>query len=114
MSKKKTIPSAKADAKALKKQISRDFAVAKTRYNQTPPANTVYVGSAGKYGVEYFGYDPQVLHVPVGTTVTFQMTKGSFENHTASNPILTSRHHAVDTSKSPHLNTAPPAPTAEK
>ena len=83
LAKKKKIPSAKADAKTLKKQISRDFAVAKTRYNQTPPANTVYVGSAGKYGVEYFGYDPKVLHVPVGTTVTFQMTKGSFENHTA-------------------------------
>src|SRR3954447_3575343 len=77
------VPTAKADKKTLKKQISRDFAVAKTRYNQTPPANTVYVGSAGKYGVEYFGFDPKVLRVPVGTTVTFQMTKGSFENHTA-------------------------------
>src|SRR3954468_12598512 len=77
------VPTAKADKKTLNKQITRDFAVAKTRYNQTPPANTVYVGSAGKYGVEYFGYDPQVLHVPVGTPVTFQMTPGSFENHTA-------------------------------
>ena len=83
LAKKKTAPSAAADKKTLKKQISRDFAVAKTRYNQTPPANTVYVGSAGKYGVEYFGFDPKVLRVPVGTTVTFQMTKGSFENHTA-------------------------------
>src|SRR4051794_38374664 len=83
LAKKKHIPAAKADKKTLRKQITRDFAVAKTRYNQQPPANTVYVGSAGKYGVEYFGYDPQILHVPVGTTVTFQMTPGSFENHTA-------------------------------
>jgi plastocyanin len=83
LARKKRIPSAKADKKALKKQISRAFGVAKTRYAIQPPANTVYVGSAGKYGVEYFGYDPQVLNVPVGTTVTFQMTKGSFENHTA-------------------------------
>jgi plastocyanin len=83
LAKKKKVPSAAADKKTLKKQISRDFAVAKTRYNQVPPANTVYVGSAGKYGVEYFGFDPSILRVPVGTTVTFQMTKGSFENHTA-------------------------------
>jgi plastocyanin len=81
--KSKKTPSAKADKKALKKQISRDFAVAKTRNKVTVPTNTVFVGSAGKHGVEYFGYLPKVLHVPVGTTVTFQMTKGSFENHTA-------------------------------
>jgi plastocyanin len=83
LAKKKRIPSAKKDRKTLKKQISRDFAVAKTRNKVTVPPNTVLVGSAGKHGVEYFGYLPKVLHVPVGTTVTFKMTKGSFENHTA-------------------------------
>jgi plastocyanin len=81
--KRKRIPGAKADRKRLKKQIKRDFAVAKTRNKVAVPPNTVLVGSAGKHGVEYFGYLPKVLHVPVGTAVTFRMTKGSYENHTA-------------------------------
>jgi plastocyanin len=81
--KRKHIPSAKTDRKRLKKQIKRDFAVAKTRNKVTVPQNTVFVGSAGKHGVEYFGYLPKVLHVAVGTTVTFRMTPGSYENHTA-------------------------------
>ena len=59
--------------------------MAKTRYNQIAVRPTrSYVGSAGKYGVEYFGYlTRRSCTCPVGTPVTFQMTKGSFENHTA-------------------------------
>jgi plastocyanin len=83
LAKKKRVPTAKADAKALKKQIARDFKVAKTLKQVPLPANTVDVGSAGKYGVEYFGYLPKVLTVPVGTPVTFRMTPDSFEDHTA-------------------------------
>jgi plastocyanin len=81
--KKKRIPSAKADAKALAKQVARDFKVAKTLKQVQVPANTVDVGSSGKYGVEYFGYLPKVLTVPVHTPVTFRMTPDSFEDHTA-------------------------------
>src|SRR5262249_18066605 len=58
--KRKKIPSAKADHRRLRKQIARDFKVAKTRNKVTVPPNTVYVGSAGKHGVEYFGYLPKV------------------------------------------------------
>jgi plastocyanin len=83
LGKHKRIPSAKADRKRMRKQIKRDFAIAKTRNKVAVPPNTVLVGSAGKHGVEYFGYLPKVLHVPVGTTVTFRMTKRSYENHTA-------------------------------
>jgi plastocyanin len=81
--KRKRIPTAKADARALKRQIARDFKVAKTLKHVPVPANTVDVGSAGKYGVEYFGYLPKVLTVPAHTTVTFRMTPDSFEDHTA-------------------------------
>src|SRR3954471_4445910 len=46
LAKKKKVPTAKAEKTTLRKQISRAFTVPKPRYNQTPPANTVYVGSA--------------------------------------------------------------------
>ena len=81
--KSKKIPSAKADAKALKAQIDRDFKIAKKLKDQKPPANTVYVGNAGKYGVEYFSFLPGTVTVPVGTTLKFQITPLSYETHTA-------------------------------
>ena len=81
--KSKTIPSAKADAKTLKAQIDRDFKIAKTLKDQPPPANTIDVGNAGKYGVEYFSFLPGKTTVPVGTTIKFQITPLSYESHTA-------------------------------
>jgi plastocyanin len=77
------IPSAGADKKALKAQIARDVGVAKALTKTTPGANTVDVGSAGKYGVEVFAMLPATTTVAVGTTVKFQMTPRSFEAHTA-------------------------------
>jgi plastocyanin len=81
--KHKRIPSAKADRRALSRQVARDFKIAKGLQEVPVPPNTVYVGSAGRFGVEYFGYLPATLTVPVHTTVTFKMTDSSFENHTA-------------------------------
>jgi plastocyanin len=81
--KKAKAPTAKADAKVVKNQLKADATVGKELSKKTPPANTVDVGSAGRYGVEYFGYLPKVLTVPVHTPVTFQMTPDSFEDHTA-------------------------------
>jgi plastocyanin len=78
-----SIPSAKADAKTLKAQIDRDFKIAKTLKDQKPPANTINVGNAGKYGVEYFSFLPGTTTVPAGTTIKFQMTPLSYESHTA-------------------------------
>jgi plastocyanin len=83
LAKHKRIPSAAADKKALAKQVARDFKIAKGLQEVTLPPNTVDVGSAGNDGVEYFGYLPSTLTVPVGSTVTFRMTGKSFENHTA-------------------------------
>jgi plastocyanin len=77
------IPSSRADAKALKAQIDRDFKIAKG-LNKTPmPPNVISVGYAGADGVEFFGYLPTTTTVPVGTTVKFQMSPKSYESHTA-------------------------------
>jgi plastocyanin len=81
--KSKSIPSAKADAKTLKKQIDGAFAIAKTLNKTQMPPNTISVGYAGNHGVEYFGYLPTTTTVPVGTTVKFQMSPKSYESHTA-------------------------------
>ena len=48
-----------------------------------PTPGVVNVGYAGDHGVEYFGFLPETTTVPVGTTLTFKMTPGSLENHTA-------------------------------
>jgi plastocyanin len=85
VSKSSKVPSAKTDAKVVKLQAQRDIAVAKTL--NTPPTtpNQVQVGGSGKYGVEHFGFLPQTLTVPAGTTVLFhfQTTATPLEVHTA-------------------------------
>ncbi|HTN25754.1 MAG TPA: hypothetical protein VL120_17335 [Solirubrobacteraceae bacterium] len=82
--KSKPVPSAAADAKRVKAQAASAVKVSKTFASLKPPANTVYVGAAGKGGTELFGFAPSKLTVPVGTTVTFTVPAGSFETHTAS------------------------------
>jgi plastocyanin len=77
------VPTAKQDAAALKKQADAAVKAAKGLADTNPGANTVDLGVAGTGGVEYFGMAPSNLTVPVGTTVKFQMTKGSYEAHTA-------------------------------
>jgi plastocyanin len=80
----KRIPSKAQDARTLKNEISRDVKIAKELAKTEPPANTVDVGAAGPHGVEYLAMFPlQPLTVHVGDGVTFRMTRGSFEDHTA-------------------------------
>jgi plastocyanin len=81
--KKAKAPSIKADVKVIKNQVKADLNTAKLLAKKTPPANTVNVGSAGPKGVEYYGFVPGTINVHVGDTVSFRMTKGSFETHTA-------------------------------
>ncbi|MDA0163332.1 hypothetical protein OM076_23860 [Solirubrobacter ginsenosidimutans] len=78
-----TIPTAKQDAAAVKKQADAALKAAKGLADTNPGANTIDLGVAGKGGVEYFGMAPASLTVAAGTTVKFQMTKGSYEAHTA-------------------------------
>ena len=77
------LASARADALRVKAQTAKAVAEAKKFSAVKPPANTVYVGYAGKGGTEFFGFLPNKLTVPVGTTVKFTVPSGSFETHTA-------------------------------
>jgi plastocyanin len=79
----KKIPSKKADKKALKRQLARSLKTAKTLPKTTPPAGTIDVGVAGKHGEEFFGFVPATTTVPVGTTLSFRMSPGSKDVHTA-------------------------------
>jgi plastocyanin len=78
------IPTAKDDIKVVNTQVKAFAKIAKTLPKKTVPANTVSVGSAGPHGVEYYSFLPGTITVPVGTTLTFQMSQASLEEHTAS------------------------------
>jgi plastocyanin len=78
-----TVPTAKQDAAAIKKQGDAAVKAAKGLDKTNPGANTVDLGVAAKGGVEYFGMVPAALTVAKGTTVKFQMSKGTYEAHTA-------------------------------
>jgi plastocyanin len=77
------IPTAKQDAAAVAKQADAAVKAAKALAKTDPGANTVDLGVAGKAGLEYLGMVPAKLTVAPGTTVKFQMSKGSYEAHTA-------------------------------
>ncbi len=77
------VPTAKQDAAAIKKQADAAVKAAKDLAKTNPGANTVDLGVAAKGGVEYLGMVPSALTVAKGTTVKFQMSKGTYEAHTA-------------------------------
>ena len=79
----KTIPSAKADARALKAEEKHYAREAKRVDKTKPPADTVSVGGSGPGGLEVFAMFPATLKVNAGTTVKFMMSKSSREVHTA-------------------------------
>jgi len=83
VAKSKSVPSAKADATRVKDQVAKALAVAKAAPKTKPPAGVIDVGVAGKGGVEYFGMVPAKSTVPVGTTLTFRMSPGTYDDHTA-------------------------------
>jgi plastocyanin len=78
-----TIPTAKQDTAATNAQVTADVKAAKALPKTKLPANTVSLGEAGPGGLELFAMFPATLTVNAGTTVTFQMSKKSFETHTA-------------------------------
>jgi plastocyanin len=78
------VPTAAQDKKLIAQQVKSELKVAKTLQSAKAPANTMYLGYAGDKGkVEYINFLPDSLTVPVGATVTFAMSPGSFETHTA-------------------------------
>jgi plastocyanin len=76
-------PTTAQDNAAVKKQATAAVKAARPLATKAQPANTVSLGVAGKDGLEYLGMVPATLNVPAGTTVKFQMSKGSYEAHTA-------------------------------
>jgi plastocyanin len=81
--KSKAIPSNKAHNKKVATQYKRDIKIAKRLPHTVAPAGIVDVGVAGKHGVEFFGMVPAKVTVPAGQALQFRMSKGSFEDHTA-------------------------------
>ena len=82
-SKGSSIPSAKDDKRAVQRQVARSLKAARQLPKASAPANTINVGSAGKHGEEFFGFVPNAVTIPVGTTLTFRMSPASFDIHTA-------------------------------
>ncbi|MGZ4176865.1 MAG: cupredoxin domain-containing protein [Solirubrobacteraceae bacterium] len=78
-----TIPTAKQDAKALTAQATTAIKAALKVSKTKLPANTVSLGESAPGGVELFTMFPATLTVSPNTVVTFQMSKDSFETHTA-------------------------------
>lgn len=77
------IPSRRADARAVARQVAKAVKAAKRLRKTEAPDNTVLLGAANRNGVEFFGMLPETLTVPLGTTVDFRMSQPSFEAHTA-------------------------------
>jgi plastocyanin len=80
---RRAAPTVRRHKKAVSQQVARDFKIAKQLVSQAIPANTVSVGVAGRYGVEWFALAPTKLTVPVGSTLNFAFPSQSFEVHTA-------------------------------
>jgi len=79
----KPTPSAAQVAADVTKQGLVDVNALKKVYKTPkPPANTVSVGESGPGGVELFAMFPSTLTVKAGTTVKFQISKDSREEHT--------------------------------
>jgi plastocyanin len=80
----RSIPSAAADRRTLRRQVARTLAAARalSKSPPAPPANTVNVGAQRRGNVSFFAFVPSTLTVPRGTTVTFRMN-ASTEVHTA-------------------------------
>jgi plastocyanin len=79
----KSIPSAKADKKALARQLATAIATSKRLPKTQVPANTVDVGASGKHGEELFAFVPSAVTIPTGTSLTFRMHPASYDIHTA-------------------------------
>jgi plastocyanin len=77
------VPSAKADAAAIKKQVNTALASAKQIGKTVAPTGTVLVGAGGRGNVEYYGFFGPTAPIKAGTTLRFEMGKGALEVHTA-------------------------------
>ena len=78
VSKSSSVPSAKSDKAAVKRQLAADQKTAAKLAKTIVPAGTVSVGGSGPGGVEYYGMLPGTVTVKTGSTLTFQMSAASY------------------------------------
>jgi plastocyanin len=87
------VPTAKQDAAATVAQVTADIKAAGKVAKAKQPSDTVSLGESTPGGVELYAMFPTSLTVSPGTTVTFRMSKNTFETHTATfgpKPVLKS------------------------
>lgn len=77
------VPSARADRRAVNRQVATALKTSKQLPKATAPANTINVGAAGEHGEELFAFVPNAVTVSPGTTLTFRMHPASYDVHTA-------------------------------
>jgi plastocyanin len=76
-------PSAKADAKVVKKQISAAVKDARELQTALVAKDQVLLGNSSRSGVEILSMFPGSMNVTVGTTLTFSISRFSLAAHTA-------------------------------
>jgi plastocyanin len=76
-------PSAKADAKVVKKQAKQAVKDARDLQHALVAKNQVLLGNSSRSGVEVLAMYPGQITVPVGSTVTFSISRWSRAAHTA-------------------------------
>jgi plastocyanin len=77
------VASARSDAKAVKRQAGTALKEARQLQTTLLPKNTIQLGNGGRSGVEVLAMYPGEMSVPVGTTITFTMSRFSLAAHTA-------------------------------
>ena len=77
------VPSAKSDRRTIANQVARSLRTARALAKKKAPAGVVHVGVAGSHGEEYFAMVPSEVTVPTGSTLSFRMSPGSYDVHTA-------------------------------
>ena len=83
VTKNHSVPSAKADAKTLKAQVSSALSTANALTKTKVAPGNVSVGASGPRGVESFAMYPATQTVTPGTTIKFSMSAKTYEVHTA-------------------------------
>ena len=77
------VPSAKADARTVKRDVKAALQDAKALQQASVPINTVQVGNSSSSGVEVYAMFPSQLQVHAGDIVTFALSRYSKDLHTA-------------------------------
>jgi plastocyanin len=83
LSPRSRVPSAKADAKTVKRDVAKALKTAKALQTVSIPQDTIQVGNASPSGVEVYSMFPSTMTVRAGTVLTFALSRYSHDLHTA-------------------------------